>query len=53
MKEFLTLYPGIRFDLVSKWEFAEVEELVRRGQVDCGFLALPAGGARETAVLRR
>lgn len=53
MKEFLTLYPGIRFDLVSKWEFAEVEELVRRGQVDCGFLALPAGESLETAFLRR
>lgn len=53
MKEFLTLYPGIRFDLVSKREFAEVEELVRRGQVDCGFLALPAGDALNAAFLRR
>lgn len=53
MKEFLSLYPGIRFDLISKWEFAEVEEVVRRGQVDCGFLALPAGDALETVFLRR
>lgn len=53
VKEFLVLYPGIRFDLVSKWEFTEVEELVRRGQVDCGFLALPAGEALDTSFLRR
>ena len=43
IKEFLTLYPGIRFELESKWEFAEVEDLIRRGQVDCGFLGLPVG----------
>ena len=53
MKEFLALYPGIRFQLVSKWEFTEVEELVRRGLVDCGFLALPAGDALDASFLRR
>ena len=53
MKGFLDRYPGIQFELVSKWEFTEVEELVRRGQVDCGFLGLPAGDALDTAFLRR
>lgn len=53
MKEFLALYPGIRFQLVSKWEFTEVEELVRRGQVDCGFLGLPAGDGLDISFLRR
>lgn len=53
MKEFLALYPGIRFQLVSKWEFSEVEELVRRGQVDCGFLGLPAGDGLDISFLRR
>lgn len=53
MKEFLSLYPGIRFQLVSKWEFTEVEELVRRGQVDCGFLGLPAGDGLDISPLRR
>lgn len=43
MKEFLHRYPGIRFELLSKWEFAEVEDLLRKGQADCGFLGLPAG----------
>ncbi len=53
MKEFLALYPGIQFQLVSKWEFSEVEELVRRGQVDCGFLGLPAGDGLDISFLRR
>ena len=43
IKDFLSRYPGIRFELLSKWEFAEVEDLLRRGQADCGFLGLPAG----------
>lgn len=53
MKEFLALYPGIRFQLVSRWEFTEVEELVRRGLVDCGFLGLPAGDSLDISFLRR
>ena len=53
MKAFLDRYPGIHFELVSSWEFAEVEDLVRRGQVDCGFLRLPAGEGLDTVPLRR
>ena len=53
MKLFLQRYPGIRFELVSKWEFAEVEDLIRQGQVDCGFLGLPAGEGLEVFPLRR
>ena len=53
IKEFLTLYPGIRFELESKWEFAEVEDLIRRGQVDCGFLGLPVGPGLDTFPLFR
>ncbi len=53
MRDFLALYPGIHFELVSKWEFAEVEDLVRRGQADCGFLGLPAGPGLETIPLFR
>ena len=53
IKEFLTLYPGIRFELESKWEFAEVEDLLRRGQADCGFLGLPVGSGLDTFPLCR
>lgn len=53
IKEFLALYPGIRFELDSKWEYAEVAELVRRGEMDCGFLDLPAHESLEAVFLRR
>lgn len=53
MKEFLTLYPGIHFELLSKWEFAEVEDLLRRGKADCGFLGLPVGPGLEAFPLFR
>ena len=53
MKEVLGRYPGIQFDLVSNWEFAEVEDLLRQGQADCGFLGLPAGPGLETYPLFR
>lgn len=51
MKGFLNLYPEIRFELVNKWEFAEVEDLIIRGEVDCGFLGLPVSDALESFFL--
>ncbi len=53
MNLFLQRYPGIHFELLSKWEFAEVEDLIRQGQADCGFLGLPAGDDLEVFPLRR
>lgn len=53
MKEFLQRYPGIHFELVSSWEFAEIEDMVRQGAVDCGFLGLPAGEGLDTIALRQ
>lgn len=53
MKVFLDRYPGIHFELVSSWEFAEIEDLIRRGQVDCGFLRVPAGADLDTISLRQ
>ena len=53
MKDFLGRYPGIQFDLRSGWEFAEIEDWIRRGQVDCGFVGLPAGPGLDAAFLRR
>ena len=53
MKEFMGLYPGIRFELLCCWEFAQVEDLIRRGQADCGFLGLPVGPDLETFPLFR
>ena len=53
MKQFLSLYPGIQFELVNKFEFAEVEDLISRGEVDCGFLGLPTSSALEVFPLQR
>lgn len=53
MKVFLQRYPGIHFELVSSWEFAEIEDMVRQGAVDCGFLGLPAGDGLDTFSLRQ
>ena len=53
MKTFLDRYPGIQFELVSSWEFAEIEDLILRGQVDCGFLRLPAGEGLDAVPLRQ
>ncbi|WP_243422828.1 LysR family transcriptional regulator [Pseudoflavonifractor phocaeensis] len=53
MKVFLDRYPGIHFELVSSWEFAEIEDLIRRGEVDCGFLRVPAGEGLDTIPLRQ
>lgn len=53
IKEFQILYPGIQFELVNKWEFAELEELVRRGQVDCAFLTLPTEDPLDASFLWR
>ena len=53
MKQFLQRYPGIRFELVSSWEFAEIEDMVHQGAVDCGFLGLPAGEGLDVIPLRQ
>ena len=53
MKQFLHRYPGIRFELVSSWEFAEIEDMVHQGAVDCGFLGLPAGEGLDVIPLRQ
>ena len=53
MKSFLEQYPGIRFELLGGVEYAEIEDWIRKGRVDCGFVGLPAGRELETISLRR
>lgn len=42
MKSFLTAYPDIHFHLRTSMEYAEIEDWVVSGEVDCGFIGLPA-----------
>ena len=43
LKSFQEQYPNIRFELVDIYSYAEVEDCIYRGKVDCGFVTLPTG----------
>ncbi|MEG1430873.1 MAG: LysR family transcriptional regulator [Oscillospiraceae bacterium] len=53
MKSFLSLYPNIRFELYNSMEYADIESWIMKGEVDCGFIGLPAVQPIETIFLRR
>lgn len=53
MKSFLERYPGIQFQLNNNMEYAEIEDWIMTGRVDCGFIGLPSVLPLETAFLRR
>lgn len=53
MKAFLTRYPGIRFQLRNSLEYAEIEDWIASGEVDCGFIGLPSVRPLETVFLLR
>lgn len=42
LKSFRQQYPNIEFDLVNMESYAEIEDCIRHGKVDCGFVRLPA-----------
>jgi len=52
LKEFHEKYPNIRFQIAGG-EYEDITEWLRRGTVDCGFLALPASSELETRFLLR
>lgn len=52
LKSFHSRYPNIRIDLFDG-EYEEISQWLRRGSVDCGFLALPAAPEFETTFLLR
>lgn len=42
LKSFHDFYPKISFKLMSSESYEQIEEWIRRGQVDCGFVRIPA-----------
>ena len=38
---FQQLYPNIEFDLMNSERYTDIEEWIRSGKVDCGFVSLP------------
>ncbi len=41
LKSFRDLYPNIEFKLINIDTYAEIEDCIRHGKVDCGFVSIP------------
>lgn len=52
LKGFAGLYPNITFTLHNSESYDEITEWIRRGQVDCGFVRLPAANDLTTHFLK-
>ncbi len=53
LKSFQEKYPNIRFELVNIYSYAEVEDCIYRGKVDCGFVTLPTNKELDSQFLMR
>lgn len=53
LKSFHTLYPNIEFELINMNTYAEIENCIRHGRVDCGFVTLPTSNELQTYFLMR
>ena len=53
LKSFQELYPNMEFDVINLDTYAEVEEWIRHGKVDCGFVSLPTTSDLDTHFLMR
>ena len=45
LKSFQQIYPNIEFNLINLETYAEIEDWIRHGKVDCGFVSLPTTNA--------
>lgn len=50
LKDFHQTYPNIQIQLMTG-EYYEISEWLRRGAIDCGFLAIPASNDFETTTI--
>lgn len=46
-------YPDIEFDLMNSERYTEIEDWIRHGHVDCGFVSLPTVTDLDCTFLRR
>lgn len=53
LKSFQQLYPDIEFNLVNIDAYTEIEDWIRRGKVDCGFVSMPTVNDLNTHFLMR
>ena len=52
LKAFAKEYPHIRFKLHNSDSYDEIQDWIRRGQVDCGFIRLPAPNDLQATLLK-
>jgi len=53
LKSFHQRYPGVEFSLINLESYAEIEDNIRRGKLDCGFVRLPTTNDLQTHFLMR
>lgn len=53
LKTFQQQYPNIEFDLINMESYAEIEDSIRHGTIDCGFVRLPTVHDLESQFLMR
>lgn len=53
LRSFRDSYPNIGFDLITVDSYAQIEESIRRGEIDCGFVSLPTTNDLQTRYLMR
>lgn len=53
LKSFQKLYPNIAFNLINGESYEQIEEWIRRGQVDCGFVRMPAASDLQVRFLKQ
>ncbi len=53
LKSFQQQYPNIEFDLINMESYAEIENSIRHGKVDCGFVRLPTVNDLQARFLMR
>lgn len=53
LKSFQQMYPNITFKVVNSETYDEIEDWIRHGKVDCGFVRLPAANDLSVRFLKR
>lgn len=53
LKSFQETYPQIEFDLINLENYVEIEDWIRHGKLDCGFVSMPTATDLQTEFLMR
>lgn len=53
LKSFQQKYPNVEFSLINMESYAEIEDSLRQGKIDCGFVRMPTTNDLETKFLMR